>query len=167
MTIEYLWIEKFKCFEKQGFNFGGENLFTIDISKLSANAITISSKKNPAYIKGFYNIPSAYQEAYITNVTALVGENGSGKTTLFDFFKVESLRSTKAKRQVIVVTHNANIVVNGDAENVITLHVHNGRTEIKSQGSLQCINVRISVCDVLEGGKEAFTRRYKRINIHQ
>lgn len=87
MTIEYLWIEKFKCFEKQGFNFGGENLFTIDISKYSANTITISSKKNPAYIKGFYNIPSSDQEAYITNVTALVGENGSGKTTLFDFFK--------------------------------------------------------------------------------
>lgn len=87
MTIEYLWIEKFICFEKQGFNFGGENLFTIDISKFSANTITISSKKNPAYIKGFYNIPSADQKAYITNVTALVGENGSGKTTLFDFFK--------------------------------------------------------------------------------
>jgi ABC-type enterochelin transport system ATPase subunit len=80
---------------------------------------------------------------------------------------VESLRSTKAKRQVIVVTHNANIVVNGDAENVITLHVPNGRTEIQSQGSLQMINVRNSVCDVLEGGKEAFARRYKRINIQQ
>jgi energy-coupling factor transporter ATP-binding protein EcfA2 len=87
MTIEYLWIEKFKCFEKQGFNFGGENLFTIDIIKYSANIITISSKKNPAYIKGFYNIHSADQTANITNVTALVGENGSGKTTLFDFIK--------------------------------------------------------------------------------
>lgn len=80
---------------------------------------------------------------------------------------VESLRSTKIRRQVVVVTHNANIVVNGDAENVITLHVPNGRTEIKSQGSLQRIDVRNSVCDVLEGGKEAFARRYKRINIQQ
>ncbi|MDD2229593.1 MAG: AAA family ATPase [Candidatus Cloacimonetes bacterium] len=80
---------------------------------------------------------------------------------------VESLRSNKIRRQVIVVTHNANIVVNGDAENVITLHVPNGRTEIKSQGSLQRIDVRNSVCDVLEGGREAFARRYKRINIQQ
>lgn len=80
---------------------------------------------------------------------------------------VESLRSTKIRRQVIVVTHNANIVVNGDAENVITLHAPSGRTEIKSQGSLQRIDVRNSVCDVLEGGKEAFSHRYKRINIQQ
>lgn len=78
---------------------------------------------------------------------------------------VESIRNTKTKRQVIIVTHNANIVVNGDAENVITLHVTNGRTEIQSQGSLQVENVRKSVCEVLEGGKEAFERRFKRINI--
>ena len=36
---------------------------------------------------------------------------------------VQQLRKTKGKRQVIVVTHNANIVVNGDAEMVFPLEV--------------------------------------------
>ena len=36
---------------------------------------------------------------------------------------VKQLRETKSKRQIIVITHNANIVVNGDAEMVFPLHV--------------------------------------------
>ncbi|MDD2229592.1 MAG: AAA family ATPase [Candidatus Cloacimonetes bacterium] len=92
MTIEYLWIEKYKCLEKQGFNFGGENLFSLDFSQYSTNIVTITSKKNKSYIQGFYNLPAVDplahdQVAHITNVTALVGENGSGKTTVFDFIK--------------------------------------------------------------------------------
>ena len=36
---------------------------------------------------------------------------------------VKQLRSIKSKRQVIIITHNANIVVNGDAEMVFPLTV--------------------------------------------
>jgi hypothetical protein len=77
---------------------------------------------------------------------------------------VTQLRKIKQKRQVIVVTHNANIVVNGDAENVIALDVRKGQTRIICQGSLQEKKVRHEICRVMEGGKEAFDLRYKRIS---
>ncbi len=77
---------------------------------------------------------------------------------------VTQLRKIKQKRQVIVVTHNANIVVNGDAENVIALDVRGGQTRIICQGSLQEKKVREEICRVMEGGKEAFELRYKRIS---
>lgn len=77
---------------------------------------------------------------------------------------VGQLREIKQKRQVLVVTHNANIVVNGDAENVIVLDIRSGLTRIVSQGCLQEPSIRDEICRVMEGGKEAFTQRYKRIN---
>ena len=76
---------------------------------------------------------------------------------------VTQLREIKQKRQIIVVTHNANIVANGDAENVIALDVRASQTRIICQGNLQEIKVRDEICQVLEGGKEAFNLRYKRI----
>lgn len=76
---------------------------------------------------------------------------------------VTQLREIKQKRQVLIVTHNANIVVNGDAENVIALDVKSGQTRIVTQGGLQEPSIRDEICRVMEGGKEAFVQRYKRI----
>ena len=77
---------------------------------------------------------------------------------------VAQLKKAKQKRQVIIVTHNANIVVNGDSENVIALDVRAGQSRIVAQGSLQEMSVREEICRVMEGGKEAFALRYRRIN---
>ncbi|MDZ4165827.1 MAG: AAA family ATPase [Smithellaceae bacterium] len=76
---------------------------------------------------------------------------------------VTQLRTIKQDRQVIVVTHNANIVVNGDSELVVTLDVGNGETQKVSEGSLQENLVREDICNVMEGGTEAFDLRYRRI----
>ncbi len=76
---------------------------------------------------------------------------------------VTQLREIKRRRQVIVVTHNANIVVNGDAELVIALVARNGQTQIETSGSLQEKTVRRTICDVMEGGEKAFEQRYRRI----
>ncbi|HRR42477.1 MAG TPA: AAA family ATPase, partial [Syntrophales bacterium] len=76
---------------------------------------------------------------------------------------VTQLREIKRRRQVIVVTHNANIVVNGDAELVIAMVARNGQTQIETSGSLQEKTVRRTICDVMEGGEKAFEQRYRRI----
>ncbi|MCF4113314.1 MULTISPECIES: TrlF family AAA-like ATPase [Dethiosulfovibrio] len=76
---------------------------------------------------------------------------------------VTQLREIKQKRQVLVVTHNANIVVNGDAENVVALDVRSGQTRIVTQGALQDLSVRKEICRIMEGGKTALTERYRRI----
>lgn len=76
---------------------------------------------------------------------------------------VGQLREIKRKRQVIVVTHNANIVVNGDAELVVALAARGGQTQQEASGCLQDKAVRQTICEVMEGGEKAFEQRYRRI----
>jgi ATPase subunit of ABC transporter with duplicated ATPase domains len=78
---------------------------------------------------------------------------------------VTQLREVKRRRQVIVVTHNPNIVVNGDAELVVALEARGGETQKECEGSLQEKQVRDTICDVMEGGPEAFDQRYRRISL--
>lgn len=76
---------------------------------------------------------------------------------------VTQLREVKRRRQIIVVTHNANIVVNGDAELVVALAARGGQTQKEASGSLQERKVRDTICTVMEGGLKAFEQRYRRI----
>ena len=78
---------------------------------------------------------------------------------------VQQLRETKSRRQVIVVTHNANIVVNGDAEMVFPLNVETGETHVRQAASIQEGQIRRAICDILEGGQQAFEQRYRRIHL--
>ena len=78
---------------------------------------------------------------------------------------VKQLRDTKSKRQVIVVTHNANIVVNGDAEMVFPLHVVHTETRVRHAANIQEKKVRDAICNILEGGEKAFEKRFRRIHL--
>jgi energy-coupling factor transporter ATP-binding protein EcfA2 len=69
------------------------------------------------------------------------------------------LRRVKERRQVIVVTHNANIAVLGDAEQIIVLRATNEQGVIVSRGSIDDPETRESSCALLEGSREAFQRR--------
>ena len=77
---------------------------------------------------------------------------------------VSSLRSRKAGRQIILATHDSNIVVNGDAENIIFASKTNKKAKINyAYGALEYedenINIQKIICDTLEGGEEAFINR--------
>ena len=63
------------------------------------------------------------------------------------------------------MTHNANIVVNGDAEMVFPLEVAGGETRFREAASIQEKEVRRAICNILEGGQEAFEQRYKRVHL--
>ncbi|MFV5387969.1 TrlF family AAA-like ATPase [Acinetobacter baumannii] len=78
---------------------------------------------------------------------------------------VNQIHSNKNNRQIIIVTHNPNIVVNGDADLVNVMHFHKGQVEIKNCGSLIHESIRNDVCQIMEGGKDAFRKRYERIGI--
>ena len=80
---------------------------------------------------------------------------------------VQQIRESKNSRQVIVVTHNPNIVVNGDAEGVIAMDFRNGQCVIVEDGTgcLQERGPREEVCRVMEGGLEAFDSRYRRLAV--
>ena len=73
---------------------------------------------------------------------------------------VESVRRLKHKRQMVFVTHNANIPVLGEAELVVVLNSDGKRGYIEKAGSLD--DCRQEIIDLLEGGEEAFDLRRKR-----
>lgn len=76
---------------------------------------------------------------------------------------VRQIRENKRRRQLIVITHNPNIVVNGDADLVQVMDFAGGQCYISEQGALQESSLRSKVCRVMEGGAEAFARRYHRL----
>ncbi len=89
-------------------------------------------------------------------------EDDLDNTLIYELL-VRRLRETKPARQVIVVTHNPNIVVHGDAELVVSLEARGGQTQIEFAGGLQEQKARDEICRVMEGGRDAFERRYRRI----
>jgi len=76
---------------------------------------------------------------------------------------VTQLRNSKNLRQLIFITHNAKIVVNGDAEVVMPVEIVGGQIVNNTAGGLQERSVRKKVCEIMEGGGKAFKQRYKRI----
>lgn len=83
---------------------------------------------------------------------------------------VELVREAKLRRQIIIVTHNANLVVNTDADQVIIAEcgeLKSGELPIISyqSGSLENEEIRKQVCRILEGGEDAFRERAKRLRI--
>lgn len=72
---------------------------------------------------------------------------------------VANLRKIKEKRQVIMVTHNANIAVLADAELIVPLRATSERSTIADRGSIDTAATQKYVCRILEGGDDAFRRR--------
>ena len=66
---------------------------------------------------------------------------------------VPVLRRAKERRQVIVVTHNPNIAVLGDAEQIIVLKSNADRGKIVSRGSIDHPETRGYACAILEGAR--------------
>lgn len=101
---------------------------------------------------------------------------------------VQYLRNKKQLRQIVVATHNPNIVVGADSELVICANQHgekNMNTDSKKfqyvTGSLEhtfpkidgkdeileCQGTREHVCEVLEGGNAAFKLRERKYSIKE
>ncbi len=93
------------------------------------------------------------------------------------------VKDKKVQRQIIFVTHNANLVVATDAENVLVAN-QSGQDQGKDNreftfeyvsGGLECtfrdpnasgilyqMGTREHTCDILEGGRDAFEKREKK-----
>lgn len=78
--------------------------------------------------------------------------------------------AARKKRQVIIVTHNANLVVNTDADQIIIAeagpHRVDGLPHIGyTSGGLENAEIRGKVCHILEGGETAFKERARRLRV--
>lgn len=93
---------------------------------------------------------------------------------------VTYIKRKKKERQIILVTHNSNVVVSADAENIIVAnqngtntpnfgglkfqYIHGAleNTKHKEETNTQILSsqgIREHICDILEGGREAFEKR--------
>lgn len=77
---------------------------------------------------------------------------------LFDTV-LPALKRLKGRRQIIVATHNANIVVNGDADQVIQLEATANRGRVACVGAIEEPSVRDAIVRTVDGGDEAFRLR--------
>ena len=76
----------------------------------------------------------------------------------------------KKYRQVIIVTHNANLVVNTDSEQIIVAKNENEIISYDSgaleEGSvIESTGIRSAICNILEGGSYAFEKRERKYGI--
>lgn len=72
---------------------------------------------------------------------------------------VKRLKIAKHHRQIIVITHNANIPVNGDAEYITSMDSDSVSVRKKYEGTLDKSEIRSEICDVMEGSEFAFSMR--------
>ncbi len=73
-----------------------------------------------------------------------------------------ALKKLKGRRQVIVATHNANIVVNGDADLVIQLEATANHGRVACSGAIEEPAVRDAIVRTVDGGQEAFRLRRRK-----
>ena len=77
---------------------------------------------------------------------------------------VRAFREAKKKRQILIATNNANLVVNTDAEQIIVAEFDNNKISYKL-GALEDLNIRKDIIPILEGGKVAFKKREEKYGI--
>jgi len=77
---------------------------------------------------------------------------------------VDAFRDAKKKRQIMIATNNANLIVNTDAEQIIVANFENNRISYKL-GSLEDLGIREDIIQVLEGGEKAFRKRERKYGI--
>jgi ABC-type cobalamin/Fe3+-siderophores transport system ATPase subunit len=89
---------------------------------------------------------------------------------------VHELQKAKRKRQLVFATHNANFVVNGDADKVVALApvvpsqtrtLTSARVEIEVDGAIETERVRLAITETVEGGQEAFELRSRKYNFRE
>lgn len=103
---------------------------------------------------------------------------------------VQYIKDKKVTRQIILVTHNPNVVVSADSENIIVANQHGSKNLNDNGIRFQYVNgslenskmrddkykeekdsilpsqgIREHVCELLEGGQEAFEKREKKYGL--
>lgn len=78
-------------------------------------------------------------------------------------YLVPLIKEKKSDRQIIFATHNANFVINGDAEKIFILKNESGQTEV-IETTIEDTENRQELLK-LEGGKEAFEKRGEKFSI--
>jgi ABC-type lipoprotein export system ATPase subunit len=90
-------------------------------------------------------------------------EENLDNQTIFDIL-VPVIKEAKLKRQIVMITHNPNIAVVCDAEQIIHANINkqDGNKVTYSPGAIEAPNINKHIVDVLEGTQPAFDNRRKK-----
>jgi hypothetical protein len=146
-----------------------ESVAVYDLPKLTVTKRIDSEGKSPIYIPRDFKRLSLGQQQSVLLALMLTSESKAPlivdqpEDHLDSEFIYKTLvpviRAAKERRQVIVVTHNANIAVLGDAEQIVVLKATNEKGMITTRGSIDEPMTKEAACAILEGSREAFERR--------
>jgi predicted ATPase len=78
---------------------------------------------------------------------------------------VDVLQRVKQSRQIISATHNANIPILGDAEQILVMWSNGRNGFFQERGSIDLPDVQTKAQKILEGGEEAFSRRTRKYGV--
>lgn len=137
--------------------------------------ISFEYKDGPTYIP-FEQASPGQQAAALLNLllnqeagTLIIDqpEDDLDNRVIMDIVKL--VQKAKRRRQVVFATHNANFVVNGDADKFIALTpgqastgATTARIYVDVDGAIETPEVRHSITDTIEGGKAAFELRSRK-----
>ncbi len=155
-----------KVFEKQS-NF---EIYKLLIKKVFNNILSFKS------IKGFYDNKELRKCSFGQRCTAVVvallmfgnkplmidEPEAHLDSKLVAEYLVDLIKKRKINRQIIFATHNANFVVNGDAELINILEVEDNNLTKITPTTIENLEHR-SILLNLEGGEEAFKKRDQRL----
>ncbi len=147
-------------------------IFELEEQQVSDTPKIIVSKIIPGatkpLVKSFLNMSLGQQQSILLSFILLSNscyplivdqpeDNLDGEFIYQSFIPI--LRRAKERRQIIIVTHNPNIAVLGDAELILPLRATVDKTIIKERGSIDRIETNKMTCDILEGASDAFRKR--------
>jgi ABC-type cobalamin/Fe3+-siderophores transport system ATPase subunit len=107
-----------------------------------------------------HTIPLTIAMLAQSNIPLIIDQPEDDLDNAFIFSTVvRVLREIKESRQVVVVTHNANIAVLGDAELLFPMQRNGDGGIAFERGSVDRAETKAAVIKILEGGERAFQRR--------
>lgn len=146
-----------------------ESLIYDDLPKITVSKQVTTEEGKKTVVRDISQLSLGQQQSVLLGI--LLSSN-SNKPLLIDqpednldsefIFKsiVSNLRKIKEHRQVIIVTHNPNIAVLGDAELVIPLKSTSTHSLVMHKGSIDNEDTVDMCCQILEGGNAAFRQRH-------
>ena len=147
----------------------GEQLDSFDLM-FPEDVIQLEYKTNAGVWKALSNASAGQKTAAILTLILSEGnkplildqpEDDLDNYLIYDLV-VDQLRKSKESRQIITVTHNANIPINGDSEVIIVMDSETKHLSPKLIGTIEDDEIKKAVCSIMEGGTDAFNMRSKR-----
>jgi DNA repair ATPase RecN len=144
-------------------------LFELEVlAKPPKPVITVHTKTTPPKIIPVGQLSDGQRHTILltiallaeSNVPLVIDQPEDDLDNAFIFSSiVRTLRTVKERRQVVLITHNANIAVLGDSELLLPMKRESDCGKAIDRGSIDRESTKKLVQNILEGGADAFKRR--------